>query len=489
MTSPSVKIRGIYSTSLTKVFLDAGFTVVDPSPVIEGRFPKADFSSGEPDLLVEDRYDREGVVVTYRDPELSPSDLPLNFRNYWDVVSFQAHVLKDAIYQAEVIKNDFKRKTSLVLLEEGNDRSQNPLVSRPVAIIDGVIDRGTRLMVQVEQPSYLIRKAKVSENVTISNDLLVLLLDSRRVLVSRKIQDQHTRARLKKVGREAQVPYGIIFRTASVEQLEEDPDVLTQQILEMKREMDAIARAGADDGDIGLVREGVKTQDLIFSRGVKYSLDATRRDIVPTIKEHHRLKAGARDRQQDGYKRAVDFCEKLMSQFPEKAADIEGQFRETFSDVLRPGDTLRIEHQKLDGRKFFLTPGVIQKIDLEAGKLEVFRRLNAGGVLDGLDIPKEYGDTAISKFDFNEWFVETTYFNERGEVKGKYFNVNTPPELTFNSVHYVDLEVDVVERGSDREVIDKEKLENAYLLGTISEKMYKKAKTVAKNLATKEGTQ
>ena len=62
-TDPRARVRGIYTTALTKLALDAGWTVVDASEPIERRF-EADFATGCHDVTVETTDNRQGVGVT-----------------------------------------------------------------------------------------------------------------------------------------------------------------------------------------------------------------------------------------------------------------------------------------------------------------------------------------------------------------------------------------------------------------------------------------
>lgn len=57
-----LRIRGIYSTALTEIFLRHGFTIVSPSAAIRERFAIA-FAQGEEEVAIYDREDRQGVVV------------------------------------------------------------------------------------------------------------------------------------------------------------------------------------------------------------------------------------------------------------------------------------------------------------------------------------------------------------------------------------------------------------------------------------------
>jgi len=61
-----VRIRGIYSTALTRLLLDNSFEIVQPSEPIVKRFgfSRKDEMNIEPNLNVYDRLDRQGVIVT-----------------------------------------------------------------------------------------------------------------------------------------------------------------------------------------------------------------------------------------------------------------------------------------------------------------------------------------------------------------------------------------------------------------------------------------
>ena len=61
---PKVRVRGIYSTALTKLLLEHGFEVVQPSVTIRERFGLGDTIEESPlDLDINDRLDRQGIYV------------------------------------------------------------------------------------------------------------------------------------------------------------------------------------------------------------------------------------------------------------------------------------------------------------------------------------------------------------------------------------------------------------------------------------------
>jgi hypothetical protein len=73
MGKPKVKIRGIYTTALTKLLLDSRFSIVYPSPEVLSRFGIEWSVSTTVDVSIEDRSDKQGVIIeghAYRTTEV-----------------------------------------------------------------------------------------------------------------------------------------------------------------------------------------------------------------------------------------------------------------------------------------------------------------------------------------------------------------------------------------------------------------------------------
>jgi hypothetical protein len=58
----SVRIRGIYTTALTALLLEHGYTIVDPSPAIQARFG-LQLCDTLADVFIRDRRNRQGVII------------------------------------------------------------------------------------------------------------------------------------------------------------------------------------------------------------------------------------------------------------------------------------------------------------------------------------------------------------------------------------------------------------------------------------------
>jgi hypothetical protein len=65
-----VKIRGIYTTALTKLLLDSGYPIAEPSPEIMQRF-HLEGSAQEPEVLIQDLQNHQGIRLTGEADQLS----------------------------------------------------------------------------------------------------------------------------------------------------------------------------------------------------------------------------------------------------------------------------------------------------------------------------------------------------------------------------------------------------------------------------------
>ena len=68
---PRLKIRGIYTTALTRFLLDSGYGIVDSSAEIQERFGKQQ-TRGVPQILIQDREDLQGIHIFGEAEQISP---------------------------------------------------------------------------------------------------------------------------------------------------------------------------------------------------------------------------------------------------------------------------------------------------------------------------------------------------------------------------------------------------------------------------------
>ncbi len=218
------------------------------------------------------------------------------------------------------------------------------------------------------------------------------------------------------------------------------------------------------------------TYDVEFPYLSKTSLDRIRGEVVPTLDGHHRFRIIGSE--------YVDLIEREVEKYPFKMAKMEEAVRKRLIlDDLKRGKILRIEHVKPEGNVIQLRRGGITS--LSADKREMFlHRALSGGRYDGLGLIIEKGDYGITRAREGDWIVEHSYYSAEGDLKGKYWNINTPVEFYPDKIRYIDLHVDVVLREGERpEIIDRDQLEHLVDEGYVNEELARKALRIAEALA------
>lgn len=213
----------------------------------------------------------------------------------------------------------------------------------------------------------------------------------------------------------------------------------------------------------------------------KSALDKLRNEVLPSILHHHRLRIIASE--------YVDLMEKIeLVNHPERREMIGKTLEKRLIwDKFGRGKVVGIEHVKLDGEVIFLSEGEITEISPQERKLTLKRtKYKGGGKYDGLNLPKELGDYAITEVREGDWVCKHTYYRRDGRPIGEYYNVNTPVEFYPDKIRYIDLEIDVVRWPDGKiSVIEEELLQEKLRLGHLSEKLTEKAKKIAGELSGK----
>jgi hypothetical protein len=219
--------------------------------------------------------------------------------------------------------------------------------------------------------------------------------------------------------------------------------------------------------------EGLLLATLEFPGRTKEVLDSIRAKVVPTLVRHHLYRIIDSQR--------LDQAETALSMEPQKREQIgESLFWELVMAPLERMGTAQIQHVRISGRPVRPRRGVLEEIHPSGFTL---KRSLMPGVYDGLQCPIEKGDFAITRVTEGKWVIKHSYFNQNGDPKGEYFNINTPVELYPWGARYVDLEVDVVRRpGEAPRITDRERLVILHQEGFISSSLMQRAVSMAEHV-------
>ncbi|MGB9671609.1 MAG: DUF402 domain-containing protein [Candidatus Bathyarchaeales archaeon] len=448
------RVRGIYTTALTKMLLDNGFEIIEPSLTIKNRFGLVD-NFMQPDMKVKDRYDMQGIRVLGK-PEAVEKFRAVLQETLPDVITRKWIASVDGIYKGKIV--EVQGETVYVDMGKGVigqlHRSEMPQASE-----------GESLIVQVERRRIGAKQPILTTNLKIVGEYAILVQKS-RVGVSLKIRDMNKRAELYALGTKlAPESWGIIWREASAKTLTETLEGEVRALAEKVKTLDERAAVAETPS---LLVEGLSFMDVEFPFLSKRTMDKLRAHVTPTLDGHHFYKScGGR------VSSALEMAEKLLENGQSESMVKEAFNQQILYEFPEEGSTVDVEHVKLSGAVFHLGQAEVEDISDKA--LRYSRTMRSNGFYDGLGVEKEAGDKAISETELGEFYITTSYFSADGTLKGKYINLNTPVEVYPQTVRYVDLEVDVcILPDGTTKILDMEKLEKALECGLISKAFFQK---------------
>ncbi len=449
------KVRGIYSTALTKLLLDNGFEIVQPSLTIKNRF-KLSENSAQSDIKIKDRYDLQGVRVLGFSEAVNAFQQILQ-SSFPDVLTRKWDISVDGVYKGKVVGSDEQN----VYVDIGGN-----VIGR-LSKTESVNVNDNQLTVQVERKRIGAKQPILTASLKIVGKHAILVRKSKGG-VSLEIRDYHKRTELYALGKIlAPDGWGIIWREASAKQpkkiLESEIEKLAGRVKEL------IEKALHVEAPILLI-EGSHFMDVELPSLSKISMDELRAFVAPTLSGHHFYKCcGGR------VSAALEMAEKLTEK-GQDIAEVENLFKKQIScDFPEVGSLVGVEHVKPSGLVFNLGQATIERLD--GKRIEYSRTMRSEGAYDGLEANKEVGDKAVSEAKMGEWYIITKYLSNSGKWKGTYVNLNTPIEVYPHAIRYVDLEVDIsIQPNGTVHILDVEKLEKALEKGCISKKLFEMVK-------------
>ena len=148
---------------------------------------------------------------------------------------------------------------------------------------------------------------------------------------------------------------------------------------------------------------------------------------------------------------------------------------------LTPGAPVSIVHAK-PWKRTITMRGMVQLWDGQL--LTMVRQFSGGGQYDSLHVPKLAGDWGTIEVPRGGRVLRRAYYRRDGRLVGELFNIQTPAEIHGSTVHYIDLEVDVVRLPGGRvTVVDEDDLAAAVRAGGITPEVAAEARALAHCLA------
>ena len=456
-----VKIRGIYSTSLTKLLLDKGFEIANPSSRIQQRLGIEGVKQA--DTIIYDKEDKNGVIIhgerDYDVLEVLKEEL--------EYVAFR-EVKKGDIYVGELKDVVVLGKEKFILIRLNDEGLFGYL---PLNEYWGVIKKGEKILVQIKGNRGGI--PLLSSNLRIFGKNCVLI-EKGYSEVSKHLTNKQERERLYKIAEDYQIKgYGILWKAIAENKPEEDLRKEIEELIEKLKEL----RSEYKFKDIGKILDGQRILFVDFSFNAKRKLDEIRDKVVKTMDYHHIIRRA-------NIGPIIDFAERVLSLNKVEKKELKDLLIETYYQHSLPnlGKAYIINHRKLNGKSIPIKGKIIEK-SLEERKLVIQRVVKKKGIYDGLNVEKEPGDIIKTYLFEGSWFVKHEYYSKEGSLKGIYYSINTPIELYPRFADYIDLEIDVVVVADERKIIDEEKLEQVKKY--LTPQLYEKAIEVANLL--KEG--
>jgi hypothetical protein len=338
-----IKVRGIYSTAVTKLLLDAGMDITQPTEALKNAMNINDES--EPDIMIEDVETKEGVYI-YGD---SPGD----------AVEKLKQKLKNSIFSREDIGRIY-----CGVIKEADQKSKSIIISLPEneeGVLDmksfwGYVKPGSKILVQ--------SKGTYDGKIMLSTQLRlfgehVIIIKNGFTKMSRGIHSHEGRDKLYEIAKSLDLKDWGVLWVQGAENMDEP--VLKDELTSLMKKEKEIAEKFEACSEPDTLYSGVEKYFVMFSKDDKEVLDNIRKSVMPTIPKHHTLKSA-------GYTILTDFAENIIDNNAEN--DLSKKISET---LLRygplKGKMYRLSFTRLNGTSYKVD-GILQDFTMDDGEVK-----------------------------------------------------------------------------------------------------------------------
>lgn len=167
-----------------------------------------------------------------------------------------------------------------------------PLDDKPALVLNRRLPKGLSsiaendmVLVQVEQEPQKMKQARVTGNIHLSGNYVVMDLSERKAGISKKIKDKQRITELKQLAAEhmaqSENSYGLIFRTASEHA---DSALISAEIIQFMQEFDGIIHKARYGRNTGLLKKGKEEWLALLEEYGLSRLDEIKTDLPEIYK-------------------------------------------------------------------------------------------------------------------------------------------------------------------------------------------------------------
>lgn len=422
-----VRVRGIYSTAISKILSENGIELVDVTPSIASRLKISENRGIPADVTVKTENDNLSQIILIGFPEAVSKVSEILETNIPDMLVFKPLTGLYTTFKTRILGYEGRECVVLspwgkAVLVDYKECTQDREI--PVTTIKLITNKDSKIV--------------LSENIRIVGKYAIIGRGS-NITFSHFIRNRKRISELIDISAKyVREGYSIRWRSNSDEANLID---IMSELEELVRKYDELVKNVQKAPLLEIVYEGESAKFYELTYNSKIFLDNVRKEVCPTIFLHHFFKSfDVRDSNLVGL---LDVLSAKVSRDEENKLVFKW-----FLSELKERKEAIIEHRKTSGKVIFMKGLVSEVPEGEVPALVLKRLIKTQGIYDGLNIPKEIGDVALTTARIGAWHIKHEYFSKEGKFKGAYISFNTPAEILYTGrIRYIDLEVDLVRVG------------------------------------------